>query len=149
MPADELIMRGQTTADASETLNFGGRTPGYGYRLVEFRIWPSTSIHATTYEMTGCVTASKTAANPESPNFDEPGLIGNAWISDDGGAHYPMTYNSLVNDLFVITQDLILSVKEGSGSDYAVNWHCKFEKVKLSGSAEAVANFNQFTIFDG
>ena len=148
MPAEELIMRGKTAADASETLSFGGLTPGYGYHLTEFRIWPSTTIHAVAYEMTGCITAAKTAADPESPNFDEPGLIGNAWISDDGAPHYPMTYNSLVNNLFVITQDLILSVRDGGGSNYAINWQCKFEKVKLSDGAEAVANFNQFTIFD-
>ena len=54
-----------------------------------------------------------------------------------------------IDDSFVVTQDLILTVADAvSGSTLSINWLCKFEKVKLSQSAEAVANYNQFTIFD-
>lgn len=144
---DELIMRGQTATGLTETLNFSGHTPGYAYRLVDFQIYPSTSIGAQHYEMTGSVTAGKTAVDPDNPNFDDPGLIATGVCSDNASEAYPHSESFVINDLFYITQDLILMVKNITGDP--VNWQCKFEKVKLSTSAEAVANFNQFTIYDG
>jgi len=144
-----LIMRGQSATGTTEVLNFSGRTPGYAYKIVQFEIFPSAGIGTANNEMSGCITAAKTTADPQAPNFDEPGLIANAIFQASSNPAYPNTSISLVNDMFIITQDLILKVVEAAAAATPINWQCAFEKIKLTNSAEAVANFNQFTIFDG
>jgi len=145
---EELIMRGKTNTGGQETLNFGGRTPGYGYQMVSFQLYPSAGLGTSDDSMIGSVTAADVAEDPENPNFDHPGLIATAEMRSSNNPAYPTTYNSVVNDLFIITQDLILLVAAPDGGN-DINWQCRFKKVKLSASAEAVANFNQFTIYDG
>ena len=147
---EELIMRGQTASGDEEVLNFGGRTPGYGYQLVDFVLYASTAIGTDVAELAGTVTADKTGMNAVTPNFNSPGLIGTfaaSWgvIQTTGTETIPGGYG-VVNDLFVITQDLILQVIDTNSNP--INWQLKFRKVKLSGAAEAAANFKQFTIFD-
>jgi len=144
---EEFIMRGQTASGETETLNFSGQTPGYAYRLTEFQLYPSTSIGGTRYEMLGTITAGKTAVTPTDPNFNDEGLIATGSIQDNDSQDYPHSQTYCINDMFVITQDLILMVQDTASNP--INWQCRFKKVKLSSSAEAVANFKQFTIFDG
>ena len=146
-----LIMRGKTASDTEETLQFSGHTPGYAFRLVDFKIYPSSDIGSANQELAATITAGKTAENPLNPNFNHEGLIATALVSHDP-VPTPSTMSPglvVINDQFYITQDLILKVIDSvSGSPRDVNWQCKFEKVNLSASAEAVANFKQFTIFD-
>jgi len=149
---ENLIMRGKTSSGETETLNFSGHTPGYAYRLVDFKIYPAEDIGSANQELAATVTAAKTAEDPSNPNFNNPGLIATALWSHDP-VPTPSTMSPglvVVNDMFYITQDLILRVIDTvAGAPRPTNWQCRFEKVKLSSSAEAVANFNQFTIFDG
>ena len=49
----EFVMRGQTASGETEVLNFSGYKPGYAYRLVEFQIYPSTSIGGQQVEACG------------------------------------------------------------------------------------------------
>jgi len=151
MSAEELIMRGQTASGETETLNFSGFTPGYAYIMTEFQIYPSTSIGGQSYEIAATVTAAKALEDPSNPNFNNEGLIAVAKeVQVDNPSYASGNPYSIVNDTFLITQDLILAVIDTqSGSPMAVNWQCRFKKYKLSDSAEAVANFKQFTIFDG
>jgi len=148
MSADELIMRGQTVSGGQETLNFGGRTPGYAYQITDLAILGSASVGGTDFEIMASVTADDTAEDPQIPNFNHPGLIATTFVKIPAAANYPaISFDPILNDLFFITQDLILMVFDSNSA--AVNWQVKFRKVKLSASAEAVANFNQFTIYDG
>jgi len=140
----EFVMRGQTASGETEVLNFSGLTPGYAYRLTEFTLYPSTNIIAAHYEMVGSITAGKTAVAPTEPNFNDEGLIGVAVVENHEGNAYPITYNSVVNDLFLITQDLILMVQDEIGNP--INWQCRFVAEKLSTAEEAVNNYKQFTI---
>jgi len=149
MPSEEFIIRGQTASGETETLNFSGQTPGYAYRLVEFQLYPSTSIGSASSELCATITAGKTAIVPTDPNFNDPGLIATFVVDHNSGSNYGPEYLGVINDTFLITQDLILMVQDTGGAATPVNWQCRFEKVKLSSSAEAVANFKQFTIFDG
>jgi hypothetical protein len=144
---DELIMRGKTTSGETEKLDFGGRTPGYAYRMTEFLLYPSSSLGGNNVNLVGSVTADNTAMDPANPNFDSPGLIAVGNHNQDTAGDTAITTSYVINDLFYITQDLILMVTDTDGGD-PINWHCKFKKVKLSASAEAVANFNQFNIYD-
>jgi len=148
---EELIMRGQTVSGTTETLNFGGRTPGYGYHLTKFQIYPSGAVGGTTFDLIGAITADDSAVDPADPNFNSAGLIATSlfFAKDAATSSGGVTQETVINDLFVITQDLILMVSDVGGAGNPVNWQCKFKKVKLSASAEAVANFNQFTIYDG
>jgi hypothetical protein len=142
----EFIMRGQTTTGApTEVLNITGYRPGYGYRLTEFAIYPSTSIGSQACEMSASITADNSSEAPDSPNFNHDGLIATALLFSQGtnGSNY---LNVVINDLFVITQDLILQVADTQNTP--INWQVKFKEVKLSKSAEAVANFKQYTIYN-
>jgi len=144
----EFIMRGQTTiATPTEVLNMTGYRPGYGYVLKEFQIYPSTL--GGNYELVASVTADNSSEAPDSPDFTHAGLIATAMIisRSDSGQGYGYSA-SVVNDLFVITQDLILQVADTTTNSMPVNWQVRFKEVKLSSGAEAVANFKQYTIYN-
>jgi len=143
----EFVMRGQTGSGGTETLNFSGYTPGYAYQIIEFKLYPSTL--DTDFECCGAITAGDTAIDPLSPNFNDAAVIATAFMGTSASQPYPVKIEFVLNDDFYITQDLFLSVTDTAASPSPINWQCKFRKVKFSGAAEAVANFNQFTIFDG
>jgi len=143
----EFIIRGQTAIAApTEVLNMTGYRPGYGYRLTEFELYPSTSIGASTWEMCASISATQNAIPPDSPNFNEDGLIATAFSDGINSVTNPHSRHTVINDLFVITQDLILMVADTYSNP--VNWHVRFKEVKLTGPAEAVANFKQYTIYN-
>ena len=144
----EFVMRGNTPSGTHKVLNFSGYTPGYAYRLTEFQLFPSEL--GVACKLAASITAAKTAEDPTNQNFANEGLIGSATFKNDEDSEYGPFFSGVVNDTFLITQDLILAVIDNkTGSPMNVNWQCRFEKVKLSGGAEAVANFNQFSISDG
>jgi len=140
----EFVMRGQTASGGQEVLNFSGNTPGYAYRLVEFSIYPSTGIGSTQVELAASVTAGKTAVNPATPNFNDDGLIATSLFDQSDTATRSAGPLTVVNDTFLITQDLILMVQETGGTP--VNWQCRFVAEKMSSNEEAVTNFKQYTI---
>lgn len=141
-------MRGQTAVGApTEVLNMTGYRPGYGYVLKELQIYPSTL--GGNYELAASVTADNSSEAPDSPDFNHPGLIATAMIisRSDSGQGYGYS-TSIVNDLYVITQDLILQVADTTTGTMAVNWHVRFKEIKLTGPAEAVANYKQYTVYN-
>jgi len=140
----EFVMRGQTASAGEETLNFSGFTPGIAYRLTEFKIYPSTNVATTEFEGSGALTAAKVAEDPVNPNFNNEGLIGTAACLVSASSINPATVLSVINDTFLITQDLILSVRDTSSNP--VNWQCRFVAEKMSSNEEAVTNFRQYTI---
>ena len=142
----EFVMRGQTASGRDEVLNFSGFKPGMAYKLTEFTLYPSTNYLDVSYEIAGAITAGKTAIVPNDPNFNDPGLNACGFISDHPNTQYPVSFKSVINDTFLITQDLIISVVDSSGNP--VNWQCKFETVKMSGAQEAVTNYKQYLISD-
>ena len=150
MRTDDFVMRGQTpSTDGSNTevLNFSGFKPGYAYKMTEFKIYPSTNIGGTGWEMVGSVTAGKTAVDPTNPDFNDDGLIATSMYVGQNNV-YTGKINSIVNDTFLITQNLILKVKDASSGNNPINWQCKFQPVKMSKAEEAVTNYKQFLISD-
>jgi len=141
----EFVMRGQTASGQQEVLNFSGHKKGYAYRLIEFRVYPSAPVSAD-YSITGSITAGKVAIAPTNPNFNDEALIATTFAQNDA---QPIAghFISVVNDLFLITQDLILMVQDVQSNP--INWQCRFVSEKMNLSQEAVANYNQFTISDG
>jgi len=145
----EFVMRGSTASDTQEVLNFSGYKPGYAYRLVEFQIYPSAAIGTNTSELSATITAGKVFEDPVNPNFNNEGLIGVSLFHQNAGTPAGTTINEVVNDTFLITQNLILAVVDTqAGSPMAVNWQCRFVAVKMNGPEEAVTNYKQFTISD-
>ena len=143
-----IVMRGQTASGQTEVLNFGKYKEGYAYKITEFVLYPSTNLFTQAYEMAGTITAGKTAVAPTDPNFQNDGLLATCFIKANAGASDPVVNTlSLVNDTYVITQNLILMVQDGQGTP--VNWQCRFESVKMSGAEEAAVNYKQFAISDG
>ena len=143
----EFVMRGKTASGLVETLNFSGYKPGYAYRLTEFQLYPSSSIVANPVELMGTVTAGKTAVSQADPDFNNEGLIGTAYFGVSSSSLYPASAESVINDTFLITQNLKLMVKDTDGDD-AINWQCRFVAEKMNKAEEAVTNYKQFTIFD-
>jgi hypothetical protein len=142
----KFVMRGQTGSGLTEVLNFGKYKQGYAYKMTEFQLYPSTGIGSSAYELSGTVTAGKTAVTPTDPNFNDDGLIGSAFSNNNAS---PAGYSdSIVNDTFLITQNLILMVQDAAASGIPVNWQCRFESVKMSGPEEAAVNFKQYSISD-
>jgi len=143
----EFVMRGQTASGETEILNFSGYKQGYAYRLVEFQIYPSTSIGGQQVEACGIINAGKTTAAPTDPNFNDEGTIAttlmNLWDAPTYGASTPIT---VINDTYLITQNLILMVQDTAGNP--INWQCRFESVKMTGAEEAAVNYKQYTISD-
>jgi len=142
----EFVMRGKTASGLTEVLNFSGYKPGYAYRLVEFQLSPSTGLFAANYEIAGTITAGKTGVDPTEIDFSNEGLIASAQTVNAEAPHYPLSHLSVVNDTFLITQNLILMVQEAGSAP--VNWQCRFVSVKMSGPEEAATNYKQFSISD-
>jgi len=145
-----FVMRGQTadfkTTAATEILNFSGYKPGYAFRLVEFQLYPSSGLGTGSGELLGAITAASTVADPEAADFNLDGQIGNTvlmWRNDSFGPYG----TSVINDTFLITQNLILSVADIASAN-PVNWQCRFESVKMTGPEEAAVNYKQFAISD-
>jgi len=146
----EFVMRGQTASGETEVLNFTGKTDGYAYRMTEFKIYPGYIVGNSNAELTATITAGKTYEEPTLPNFNNEGLIATTMSQIAPNSSYGFVYLSVVNDTFLITQNLILAVVDTqAGSPMAVNWQCRFVAEKMSGPEEAVANYKQFTISDG
>jgi len=153
----EFVMRGKTASGLYEILNFSGYKPGYAYRMTEFQIYPSTGIGAQQGELAATITAAKlttddppiSPANPANPDFSQIGLIATAMYHYSDSATRASGPVSVVNDTFLITQNLILAVIDTqAGSPMAVNWQCKFKSVKMSGPEEAATNYKQYAISD-
>jgi len=142
----EFVMRGQTASGETETLNFSGYKPGYAYRITEFQLYPSQNVGGSSPELAGSITAGKTAISPIAPNFNDEGLIGVVMQKSPASSNYGPLELSVINDTFLITQNLILMVQETGGEP--VNWQCRFVAEKMSGPEEAVANYKQYTISD-
>ena len=141
-----FVMRGQTVSGGIERLNFSGFKPGTAYKITEFQLFPSANIAAQVYEMTGSITAAKTAVAPTDPNFNDEGLIATSLVATS--TSQPANEELVViNDTFMITQDLLLMVQDTHGNP--VNWQCRFESVKMTNAEEATVNYKQFTISDG
>jgi len=147
---EDFVMRGQTASGLTEIINFGGHKDGYGFLLTEFEVYPSTNIGGVNAELCASVTAAKTFEDPANPDFNNEGLIGTAlFTSIAPGDKSDSSSISVVNDTFVITQDLILAVIDTiAGSPMAVNWQCRFRPVKLDTAKQALTNYRQFMIFD-
>lgn len=141
-------MRGQTASGETEVLNFSGHKLGMAYILTEFQLWNSTAIGTAKAEQVGTITAGKTAVTPTDPDFNNEGLIAVAALGDNESDAYGPTALSVINDTFLITQNLILMVQDTGGTNNPVNWQCRFKAVKMSGPEEAAANYKQFTISD-
>lgn len=144
----EFVMRGQTASGETEVLNFSGYKPGYAYRLVEFQLYGSTGLGTAHYELMATISAGKTGIAPTDPNFNDEALIATALAenNESGDGAYTIGHYSVINDTFLITQNLILMVQDTVNSP--VNWQCRFVAEKMSGPEEAVANYKQYTISD-
>ena len=145
----EFIMRGKTASGGTEKLDFGHQARlGYGYQIREFTLFPSASIGGTDHELTGTISCGTTAITPTDPDFNDDALIASSIYDHNRNSNYGPVFSTVLNDLFVITQDLILMVQDAGGGSEPVNWQCRFEEIKLSTAAEAVANFKQYSIYN-
>ena len=60
---------------------------------------------------------------------------------------YPPQALNMINDLVILTQDLTLMVQDTGDGD-PINYMLKFKEVKLSDAAEAISNYQAFTVRD-
>ena len=142
----EFVMRGQTASGGTETLNFSGYKPGYAYRLTEFELFQSNIASGVDAQLCAIISAGKTALDPQSPDFNLAECIGTAIYENDAADHNQIAAFSVINDTFLITQNLLLTVFNTEAHD--INWQCRFESVKMTGPEEAAINYKQFAISD-
>ena len=146
----EFIMRGNSPTGIAETLNFSGFTPGYAFHLTEFLLFPTGNIATTAFECMGSITMNNAGQDPVTPDFNDNALIASALLSTSnsgstGADSRPNESYAVINDTAYITQDLTLMVKNFEGAETgSVNWQIRFKEVKLTGAAEAVANYKQY-----
>lgn len=145
---NEFVMRGQTASGLTEVLNFSGHKEGMAYTLEDFQIYPSTGIGAVAFELSATITAGKVALDPTAPNFDDDGLIASAFQGAGASINSGPNSPTVINKFYMITQNLILMVRDSGAGGSAVNWQCTFKAHKMTGSEEAVVNFKQFSISD-
>jgi len=146
-----FVMRGQTASGLTEVLQFGKYKQGFAYKMTKFEIFPGNDIGTTNQELSATVTAAKTFEDPSNPNFNNDGLIATAILTvrENTVSVGPVIGLSIVNDTYVITQNLILAVIDTvAGAPRPINWQCTFESVKMSGPEEASVNYKQFAISD-
>tara|TARA_R110002074_G_scaffold293187_1_gene464898 strand:+ start:40 stop:519 length:480 start_codon:yes stop_codon:yes gene_type:complete len=155
----EFVMRGKTASGEYDILEFGGRqkeNKNMAYRMTEFLIYPSSSIGTAHAELAATVTAGKltgtppaSPSDPANPDFEQEGLIASALFGMGDSISYPKMLISVVNDTFLITQNLVIAAIDTiSGAPMATNWQCRFEAVKMTDAQTAATNFKQFTISD-
>jgi len=144
----EFVMRGQTDSGQTEVLNFSGNKLGYAYRLVEFSLWGSTGLGTATAESWGTITAGKIAVAPTDPNFNDEALLAVSHFFFSSAQPTVTDISSVINDTFLITQNLILMVQDSAAAGAPVNWQCRFVSEKMTGPEEAATNYKQFTISD-
>jgi len=146
----EFVMRGQTASGSTEVLEFGGRqkeNKNMAYRIIEFVISPS--VMNTDFEGCGIITAGKTALDPVNPNFSQESVIASGFMGTSASQPYPTKIQFVINDTFMITQNLLLTVQDtNTASQIPINWQCRFEAVKMTDAETAATNFRQYTIFD-
>ena len=149
----EFVMRGKvgdfkTTGDF-EVLNFSkaGFNPGYAYRLIEMKVWGTTDLGGADAEIYGVVSAGKTALDPVNPDFNNDALIAVVSWQDGAPDYHGPYFDSIINDIFLVTQDLILTCTDNHQNP--VNYQLRFIEEKMSGPEEAVTNYKQFSISDG
>lgn len=142
----EFVMRGQTAKGVTETLNFGKYKAGHAYRLVELTLAGSFNVGAADAHMTAVITAGKTPLDPQNPNFNDDGLIASAHFKNDANDVYPISSYSVINDTYIITQNLLLTVFNNEA--HPINWQCRFVSVKMTPAEEATVNYKQFAISD-
>ena len=145
-----FVMRGQTVSGGQEVLEFGGKqkeTKGMAYRLVEFQLYGTTNLGGAAVECFGTITAGKTAVAPTDPDFKNIGLIGTAFFTLFQNSPFNGIGDSIINDTFLITQNLILMVQD-TNAGTPINWQCRFEAVKMTDAETAATNFKQYSIFD-
>ena len=143
----EFVMRGKTAKGLTEVLNFSGFKPGYADRLTEFELFQSSIATGVAAQLCAIITAGKTPLDPQSPDFSLEECIATAIYENDAADHNQIAAFSVINDTFLITQNLLLTVFNTEAHD--INWQCRFESVKMSGPEEAAVNYKQFTISDG
>ena len=146
-------MRGQTASWLTETLEFSGlqiENKNMAYKLVEFELYPSTGLGTQNCELSATLTASKVFEDPSNPDFSNDGLIGTVLLRNGEAVNYTGFKTAVINDTFLITQNLILAVIDNyPGAPMNVNWQCRFEAVKMTDAEMAANNFKQYTISDG
>ena len=85
--------------------------------------------------------------DPDNIDFKDDGLIGTSMVSYNTTALDGQIIHHVINETFLITQNLLLMVKSLNSGE-PINWQCKFETVKMSGPEEAVTNYKQYLISD-
>ena len=142
-----FVMQGQLASSGEKVLRLSGISDGYGFIIDSFQIAASTNLGSAGAECFAAITRAKVAMDPINPNWSDDGLVATATAYSYGLAVPGNLVTSLVNDIVVLTQDLILSARETDNTN-PINYLIKFRSVKMIGPEEAVANYKQFAISD-
>lgn len=124
-----------------------GLADGYGFRLLDFKIWPSTDLGGANKNQELYAVINRDpgfAPDPFNPDFGVPGFLAvSTWGSGPFvlavGAPSTRGSQSIINDDVILTQDVFVYCSDPA--DNKINYFLRFERMRISAGAEAVANF--------
>jgi hypothetical protein len=143
----EFVMQGQLVSSGEKLLRLSGLSDGYGYVIHSFQISASTNLGSAGSELFAAITRDNVAMDPINPNWGDDGLVATATAYSYGLAVAGNFAHFLINDMAILTQDLILSARDTDNAN-PINYLIKFETVKLNKAEEAVENYRQYSIYN-
>ena len=132
--------RGKLTDGGQDKIYLAGGEPDIGYRLIKFQMINDIP---GTLDFENVLKIYKTKQDPVDGvvDFTDDSLLAAAFTSGDATANNYPEDQTVVFDRIVVNQDLYVTNKEVSGNASLQNYYLEFEEVKMSGSEQAVVNF--------
>ena len=132
--------RGKLTDCGQDKIYLAGVEPDIGYRLIKFQMINDIP---GTLDFENVLKIYKTKQDPVDAVVDitDDSLLAAAFTSGDATANNYPEDQTVVFDRIVVNQDLYVTNKEVSGNASLQNYYLEFEEVKMSGSEQAVVNF--------
>ena len=132
-----------TINNTVEQIRLTGIKAGKGFKVVKLSIIPERPLTDSNEALVKLHTNIPTSIN-SNVDFDDASILAVALYSNkDDSTYYPDDQVIIIDSERVVNSDIYLSYNNPTTSGRYINYMLELEEVKLSGSMEAVVNFNQ------
>jgi len=133
----------QTTIDNTvERIYLTGGSSNIGYKIKKFNVIPERPLTDSNEALVKLYSKIPTGGL-DSIDFDDSTLLAIAMYSNkDDTTYYPDDMIMVIDSERVINQDMYLCYINPATSGRIINYMLELEEVKMSGSEQAVVNFN-------
>lgn len=131
-----------TINNTVERIYLSDPTTNIGYKIKKISILPERPLTDSNEALVKLHSKIPSAVN-SSVDFDDSTLLAVAMYSNkDDSTYYPDDMVIIIDTERVINQDMYLSYDNPATSGRVINYMIELEEVKMSGSEQAVVNFN-------